>query len=49
VEECLRAMSGVDLDEAYEWVNGHTILPTQYLTIVDILVVFALRGRGTRS
>lgn len=21
VEECLRAMQGVDLDEAYEWVN----------------------------
>lgn len=28
VQECLHAMLGVDLDEAYEWVNGHLIQPT---------------------
>lgn len=33
MEECLRAMPGVDLDEAYEWVDEHHILPTHRLMI----------------
>lgn len=46
MEECLRAIPSVDLDEAYEWVNEHLILPTKCLTI-DLLVVFTLHGRRT--
>ena len=46
VEECLRAMLGVDLDEAYEWVNGPLIQPTSCL-MLDLLVVFTLHARRT--
>jgi len=46
VEECLRVIQGVDLDEAYEWASEHLISAYVRLT-VELPVVFTLPRRGT--